>query len=197
MARWTVLDVVNACLGSMGEAPQSALISENPYAVAAKKLLERMNTDKQAPGFWFNREILRIDADPETGELRLPTDTLDVRVSDPHGYLVKRGQRLYNPLEGTYDVGATVTVQLIREIPFADLDPIPQEYIAYHVVSKFQKDYDADQAKVKQTDNDLEQARRTLNATETRNANVNMLTTVASAAQRVKVFGGRVRSSRR
>lgn len=189
---WTKLDVVNDCLGSMGELPINSLPTLHPYGAAAENLLRRATTDCQRGGFWFNTETLTVTPS-QIGELYLPEDCVSVW---PTGYdsgrWAQRGNKLYDLHNQTFVSDHPVTVIMVRALDFEILPSVMQEIVAWTAIEKFCLQYDADSQKVQQAAENLRSARRDLNAETTRNAKVNLFN-ASSADFRA---GGRLRIRR-
>lgn len=179
MAFLTELDVVNECLGTLGELPLNTLDDEHDLVPAARSALTRAMMREQAKVWWFNKEVTTLTPAVGTGYISVPSDTIRIDPTDATLNYVQRGTRLYQPYAPAtvdkYKFTAPVECWLVRLLPFEDLPPMAQDVIALAAVGDFVKDYDADTNKVSQYKDDYKQALMTLNAEHIRNVNANRL----------------------
>lgn len=146
----TRLDVVNACLAIMGEAPLNSLNEDHQYRDAAITLLDSNLTSVQAPGWWYNRESLYFAVSPEDNRIYIPGDVDNVLFQDPA--LVARGRVVYNLDAGTdrFPSGYRVAGLLIRTLSL-DLLPVSiAKLIKMKTVLEFQTQFDGDSTKTRQ-----------------------------------------------
>ena len=154
----TQLTVVNACLASMGEEPINSLAEENAFVNSAKFALEQATTNEQSAGWWFNKEILKLRPDT-SGQYVVPTDVIDLNVEAVPGWLVMRGNRLYDtakaePLTGTQDY----SVNIIRLLAFEDMPFHIKRLVKAATVILFQQSYDGDAQKIKEAESEYASA---------------------------------------
>lgn len=150
----TTLDVVNDCLATLGEAPLNSLTEPHTDRPAAQRLLARINSEVQAPGWWFNLEALTLQPTASTGYVQLPGDCLKwesgVRSSDTlvrsqaKPWFVQRGTRLYDTRTNSYEINESVTGEIVRLVPFEELPSVVNEYVAAATVLRFQSGFDGD-----------------------------------------------------
>lgn len=145
MAAITPLTVVNACLKTMGETPLNALDADHPYVQAALNILTESNTVEQMVGWWFNTDYPHLSADPHTGFVVVPGDTLNLELDNTS--LVQRGNRLWDTVNQTFSIGVPVLAKLIREITFDQLPRNVQEMVSLRAQLDFQAAFDADNQK--------------------------------------------------
>lgn len=148
----TRLDVVNACLAIMGEAPLNALTEDHAFKEGALRILDRNDDDIQSRGWWYNLENLLLRVNPQDNRVYMPTDIGTVR---PEGHwgarYVQRGRVLYDLHEGTDRFPSTfqLRVKFIRKIPIQDCPQSVGAYIARKTVMDFQQEFDGDQTKTR------------------------------------------------
>lgn len=188
----TELDVVNMCLGTMGETPLNALVDDHPFIAAARSSLRVVNNREQSKGWWFNQELVTLSPDPSSKNIMLPLDAIRVDPIDPSKALVQRGRRLFDPATSSYSFLAPVKVRLIRGLPFEDLPPSAQSYVGISATLDFCGVFDADSRKVANLVSQRGEAYTTLHAEHIRNQNVNMLTrpSMANALARLGTTAG-------
>ncbi|WYW04343.1 tail protein [Pseudomonas phage vB_PpuP-Kurepalu-1] len=193
MAFITELDIVNACLKSMGEQPLNSISGGSPIVTAAQESLRTAIMAEQAQGWWFNKEAVTLVADTD-GYFYAPADTLDLDTDLTPPWLSTRGSRLYDNRAGEYfrDKGSMV-VHIIRLVPLDDLPYTAQRLIQTAAVLDFQNSYDADEAKVAKAQEAYATARVTCTAAHIRNVGANALTQGVGGANtfRSRRFYGR------
>jgi hypothetical protein len=131
------LDVINAMLDTISEAPVATLIGPLPLdAQGAQLTLHRVSRSLQTSGWDFNREpgiSLSVDVD---GRVPLPSDALNIDFpQDPT--LRQRGSYAYDALLRTDILGRAITADLIVFRAFDDLPNYAREYIAAAAVVQF------------------------------------------------------------
>ena len=148
----TQLDVINQCLASMALAPITAgEIAGNPYAQAAEAKLNQNTEDTLAKGWWFNERLITTS---------LPAGLL--RVEGNFGRTLSwRGAALgiYDHTTSAY-LSAPYPAKTLGyvDIPFADLPPPLQAYIAALTVVSFQVEFDGSETKMKQLAGEVSRA---------------------------------------
>jgi hypothetical protein len=177
------LDVVNEMLGTMGEAPLNTLEDPHAFRGACLSTLSNLSRQIQAKGWWFNREKLVLAPSALDSTIYLPGDFISVRVPrNAYGQatrnVVQRGRRLYDTEAGTFAFTSSVTVDVVRLIPFQDLPEVAAQYIASKAVLQFQSKYDGDTAKSRELKSRIEGPDGTfaaINIEETRDQQVNLI----------------------
>ena len=198
----TTLDVVNDCLATMGEAPLNALTEPHSYKGAALKQLAKANERIQAPGWWFNIEVMTVIPAPTTGQVQLAGDVVKwssgVRSADTlvrsqaKPWLVKRGSRLYDTRTHSYVITEEATGEVVRLIPFEDLPSVINSYVAAEAALKFQSVYDADNSRRAELQEAWRMARLEANSENIRQLGVNMINNNVRL-QRIKSVTRRLR----
>lgn len=125
----TALDILNSCLRAVGERPVTEYNSNHPTALSARQTVEDTNQDFQSRGWWFNKEYKLKLMPLNTGEVRLPSETLEVTPTGEHRHLVRRDNKLYDPVKHTFNIGVPVTVNLTILIPVEDLPSSAFNYV--------------------------------------------------------------------
>lgn len=170
------LEVINEMLASLGELPVNEIDVDHDLIASGVRKLSITNKREQGKGWWFNTEHLTLQPDAESGEIYLPSDTINVTPRSPHQLLVQRGRRLFDPRrEDGFTINKPVAVKLVRAIPFDDLPDLARAFIGYSAIADFQVDYDADQFKYQQILAKRSDAKRDLGAEDIRNRKVNLL----------------------
>lgn len=168
-----ILTVINSCLGTMGEAPLNAIDDPHPYRAACVSILNTVNREFQARGWWFNRERLTLQPSALDSSIYLPGDTIGVRTENRD--YVQRYRRLYNTDGGTYVFDTEQDVELVRLVPFEETPELYAAYAAAETIQRFQKRYDGDSQKSRELREELKEARIAANAEETRQVKANLI----------------------
>lgn len=175
MAFITELDVVNACLKSMGRAPLNSLAGGSPIITSAQESLRTALMEEQGIGWWFNREMVKLS--PTTnGQVYCPADTLQLTTDENPPWLSTRGNRLYDNRIGDYfTTTKDISVDMLRLIPLDDLPYQAQRLVQCAAVLDFQKSFDSDEQKIKSVTGDYNKAFTLLRAAHIRAVHANML----------------------
>lgn len=178
------LDVVNRCLSTMGETPLNTITEAHGYKGAALARLADASQKVQGRGWWYNTEEITLTPDAITSHVYLPGDTARVifgyvGVAGGNGQhqsrYVQRGRRLYDVVDGVYEITETLKAQVIRALPFEDAPSCVQDLIAAQAVLDFQSNYDGDNNRRAELQNDVKLATIWANAENTRQRRVNLL----------------------
>lgn len=179
----TTLEVVNDCLATMGEAPLNSLTEPHEFKGSAQRLLARSNKNIQAIGWWCNLETVTYSPNPN-GQVQLPGDCIKwqsgVRESKTltrgfaKPWIVQRGSRLYDTRAGSFTITEEVTGEIVRLIPFEDLPPVLNEYVASQTILRFQSNFDADNSKRAELTENWRIARLEARAEQIRQSAVNL-----------------------
>lgn len=168
-----ILTVINDMLGTMGEAPLNAIDDPHPYRAAGVSILNTVNREFQARGWWFNREALTLQPGGLDSSIYLPGDAISVRTENRN--YVQRYRRLYNLDGGTYVFDQAQDVTIVRLIAFEETPELYAAYAASEAVMRFQRRYDGDSDKSRQLAREVMDARMAANAEETRQVKANLI----------------------
>ncbi len=173
------LDVVNDMLGLLGENPLNTLDEDHDLVANALRVLRTANYREQAKSWWFNKELLRLTPDADSGFIYLPTDTIRVDPSNTNLNYVARGRRLFKPfappLESKYVFTQPVDCWLVRLLDFEDLPISAQMFVSASAQYSFQLTVDGDSNKTQELKIAYQQALVTINSEHIRNSDVNLL----------------------
>lgn len=178
----TRLDVVNACLRSMGETPLNAVDLDHPYVASALNILDEMNVLELELGWWFNTDYTTLNPDPDTGYVYIPADSLNCRMNPEDSRYVERGNRMFDTWESTYNIGKALPVCIFRNIDYDDLGIAAKLMISLRTQLSFQDAFDGDAAKYQKLYAQYQQAYGRLRRLHIKNQNLNMMTTNFQAA---------------
>ncbi|AJY43254.1 MULTISPECIES: phage tail protein [Burkholderia] len=180
--RLSQLDVVNACLATMGESPLVAIDDDHPYVQAALTALRNSSAVVQSEGWWFNTDYQNITIDPGTGFAYSPADALSVETA--RAAVIARGTRLYDQMHSSYDMrpvfgAGPIQAAVIREVPFEDIPTMAQHAISARARLDFQASFDGDDNKYSKIGGEYTLAHRLLKAEHTRQSRVNFFDSVS------------------
>lgn len=179
---FTELDVVNACLATLGELPLVELTDEHPMVAAARSNLTEALVSEMHRQWWFNTDFITLTATDE-GYIYAPEDAVAVKIPyQPN--LIMRGRRLYDRNKSSYDLEGSVDAVVVRNIPFDDLPAPAQILVKDSCVLQFQLNYDADNAKTGQIQAKYQNSYRLLNAEHARQIQANGLESPYAALAR-------------
>ena len=188
----TQLDVVNAQLASMGEAPLTSLAIPHPYVAAGLNALRKASRQTQAVGWWFNVGEYDLVPDPEaeyviTGQL--PCGVLAIRA--PYGMALSlRGEKLYDHIEQATRTRAVYGVRVTYELPFEELPPTAQQYVCDKAVLDFQKAYDASDSRTRLCQQDVAASYVIMNQEHIRTIKMNKFRNPTTAEAILATRGG-------
>lgn len=135
----TLLDAVNAVLRNIGSGSVQTLddISLNSDGEDALKAIHDWSIQVQQSGWqWNTDDALTLDPVPQDnptipGRIQLPSNTLRVDTvgKDAPKDLVQRGLYLYDKQNHTFNIGASVLVDLVTALDFEELPQVARNYI--------------------------------------------------------------------
>lgn len=145
----TQLDVVNACIKTMGESKLNTLEDDHPYKDDALDLLDRVLRDVSSRSLWFNTEWLRLIPQATSKYVMLPADVIKVDATSQCGRyrVAQRGRRLFNGGRNSYEFDRPVTVKVARLLDFESCPYEVQMFVRDDAVLRFQSDFDGDNSK--------------------------------------------------
>ena len=175
------LEVVNACLATMGETPLNTLEDDHSYKAAALSYLHQANRIEQKRGWWFNSEYVELVSDDISNYLYIPGDAIAVKTID-RWYVppfAQRGKRLYNVSKNTYEWEHPVCVDIVRLLSFDDLPFHAADVVGYGTVMRFQREYDGDGNRTRELAIDAQSSWANLKAEQLRQVKPNLLDRVS------------------
>ncbi len=175
----SLLDAVNTCLVSVGEAQVSDIFANEAVDVeTAKSIITSQDLAIQAEGWSWNREEALLLNPDDDGFIHLPNLTL--RVSNAYwatsgaiARVVQRGERLYNTEDHTYVFTQPVQVDLIVRLDFTEIPEVARRYITVMAADRFQMTQQGNPSVKRVTEQDILQARTTLEQHEDEVARTN------------------------
>ncbi len=140
MAGTTQLDAINTMLSAIGEAPVNSLSSGLVEAEIAETILNTVNREVQSMGWHFNKEFNKSYAQDTSGEIILGSDILraDSTLEANGKDLVQRGSKMYDRKNHTFNIGASVNLDVVVELDFDDLPEVAKRFITLRSTRIFQ-----------------------------------------------------------
>lgn len=196
MTAITKLDVFNAMIATMGEAPyeDATAAAVHPRYADCIRRLERISTRIQGRGWWFN--TLKFDAtpDPVTGAVDFPCAILSTEGTGLDGWVI-RGNSLYAPMSNEMISTTVRNVRAIVKLEWDDLPPAAQDYIATRATLDFQAAFDSTQSTTARLEKDSAEQWHELNRQHILGVRANRLlstgTLAAISRARGRNSGGR------
>lgn len=171
----TRLEMMNSLLAVNGETPVSSESSTNPAAVQASNTISRVDKKIQLKGWWCNTEVMTLLFAVSTGHVVLPANTLAVFPVDVSAPYVKRGSKLYDTKNNTFNIAADVKVRIVTQLDVSDLPESLAAYIENVAVRDHFIDDDGDVAKARSLDLRSQDAFIYLQRENLAQSNVNIL----------------------
>lgn len=129
---FTELDVVNACLATIGESPLVELEDDHDMVAAARQTMRQSTVAVMHRPWWFNTDFMALQV-ANDHFIYVPRDAVAVNVIG-RSDLTQRGRRLYNRFESTYEMTGPVRVIVTRDLPYEDLPTPAQLHLLNHTV---------------------------------------------------------------
>ncbi len=142
----TVLEAVNIMLSGIREAPVNSLASGLIDAELAETTLYATSRSIQSVGYHFNTEYKYDIAPSVDGYIILPAEFIKAdlssfetqRRSGTNEY-VQRGNRMYDVIEHTYNIGETLSLDIVTLLDFDLLPEDCRRYVALRAARVFQE----------------------------------------------------------
>ncbi len=139
----TILSAVNSMLSTIGEAPVNTLSSGLVDAETAETVLNEVSRDVQSLGWNFNSEPnYKVAADSD-GFVQLPTEIMRAdpvsRYRSSTNEYVQRGNRMYDKVNHTFNIGKALTLDVVVCLPFDHLPEVARRFITVKASRLFQE----------------------------------------------------------
>lgn len=172
-----VLDIVNACLATMGETPLNTLEDDHSYSAAAQEKIKRAHSDVCAKSYWFNTEWVKAVPQADSKFIYIPQDVLRVESRSQCGLfrVTQRGRRLYDVGRNRYEFNGPVVIKIARFLDWDELPYAAQQFIRDDAVLAFQSDFDGDRIKYERLIGYRMQSLADLRAEDIRQKRINLL----------------------
>lgn len=184
------LDVVNHMLKTVGLRKVSTLEGQNPNVIQAEASLDSTNTDFQSQGWWFNKEFNLKLVVNNRDEIIIPDGNLEITIT--HDTLsglsptekqryTKRGNRLYDTIAHSFEIGQSVYVDLVTQVEIEDMPAVASSYLKHLATWEYFVADDGDQIKARELEKMKDQAWARLQAAQLKALNTSALDSPAAA----------------
>jgi len=180
-------------LNVIGESPVSSATSNHPSALSAAVTLNKLTKELQNRGWWFNKEYaLNLLPEVSTGHILIPQGALDIDPNHPYSNLVQRGNRLYDPVNHTYNIGEAVRVDVVLELTIEELPEIAAAFLKAKAAYDFYVNDDGDETKSTRLEKEVARTWASLQQAEMQNSDINSRNRPVSALlrSRIRQIGG-------
>jgi len=131
----TELEAVNFMLLSVGESPVNSLSETRSTNVhLARRTLHQVSRQTQSVGLICNsEEYYKFSLEPvglDVFEIRIPSNILRIDASDNNLKIVRRGNKLYDRENHTYNFEEPMECDVVWFLPFEELPQVVRDYIA-------------------------------------------------------------------
>ena len=135
------LEALNMLLKLIGSNVVNDVTTAHPDVANARTTLARLRKRAQKRGWWFNIDYNVIyQPDPITKEIIIPAEITTFVAKDTAG-VIKRGGKLYNKYDQTYQFEENVQAhRVVRILEWDDMPESMQEYCAYSAAVEFVRD---------------------------------------------------------
>lgn len=178
-------------LAIMGESGVSAETTAHPSVQTATSILATEDYDFQLRGWWFNKETNLTLVQNNSGEVVLPTGTMEMTVSGvgaaspaEKSRYVMRGNRMYDSVGHTYNIGRPVVVNLVVQQPVTDLPAAAANYLLHKAGLAMYLDDDGDTFKTEKLEQRVASAWQKLMASHMKIVSANALDSPSARAVR-------------
>lgn len=180
----TRLSLVNHLLQVVGERRVVTLDNGHPSVIQATQALDGYNRDFQGLGWWFNKNRNQTLVQDNRGEIMIPSETLNFQIAD--GYLrnasplekmryVRRGNRVYDSIANTYEIGRPIVADLTILLEVEDLPQVAASYLKHWAAKNYYEDDDGDNTKAERLDQRVNLAWGALQSAQIATLGVNAL----------------------
>lgn len=193
------LDIVNHMLKNVGLRKVNTLEGENPNVVQAEASLDGTDVDFQSPGWWFNKEYNLKLVVNNRGEIIIPDGSLEITIahdtlsaSGPNAKsrYVKRGNKLYDAIDHTFEINKSVYVDIVTQIPIDDMPAVASSYLKHMATWEYFVADEGDQIKAKELEKQMTRAWGKLQAASLKALNTNALDSPAAAKLMYRIRNG-------
>lgn len=115
----TLLDAINTCLSSLGEARVTSTTVRHPTVDLIRSTIDMKKTELLEKGWWFNTAQAKMYPSP-TGEMEAPVDTLSILGYCGEMY-IERGGMLFDLDNNTQYFTEPKSMQITYNLDFEDL----------------------------------------------------------------------------
>jgi len=146
------LEAINLLLRAIGSDPVNSITTSQPDVANARDTLNRYRGRVQKRGWWCNIQYC-VEFQVANNEIRIPKEYTTVIFDN--ATLVKRGNRLFDKYNNTYQFTESVTARrTIYTLPWDEMPNSMREVVAYQAAASFVRDEIEDSNKSEQLQNE-------------------------------------------
>lgn len=158
MSGLTQLEALNRVLSARGITKVFSYDSTHPAAVSARDQVEFAIDQVLQKYNWFATDY-KVTLSPDgSGEVLLPANVTHVDPTDTHSVYVVRGDKLYDPENSTFNIGASVECIIRFELTWDDYPPSIKQLITWNAVKLALMDRQDEPARLREIDRMILQA---------------------------------------
>jgi hypothetical protein len=177
LAPMTELEAINDMLSLISESPVASLDEASRVADAqtAVQILRRQLRDTQTRNWDWNTENGMWFSPDMDGNIVLPRNCIKVDPTDPRLDYVRRGDKLWDRTNKTFNIGKRVQLDIVFILPFEDIPETARRYISIAAGRKFENRIIGDSTSHQINEADVMQAWAILLQEECDNAELNVV----------------------
>lgn len=184
------LDIVNHMLKNVGLRKVNTLEGQNPNVVQAEASLDGTNIDFQSPGWWFNKEQNLKLVVNNRGEIIIPDGSLEITIAfdtlsasgpSAKSRYVKRGNKLYDSINHTFEINQSIYVDIVTQVEIDDMPSVASSYLKHLATWEYFIADEGDQIKAKELEKIKMTAWGKLQSAQLKALNTNALDSPAAA----------------
>lgn len=168
------VDAINEILGVSGDSPVTAVDSDYEQAIIARRILLSNSRSIQSKGYWFNENEDMNLLPNISGEVELPSNTINCEIQDDNGALIQRGLKIYDRSLNTFVLNKTLVATVTE---FLEWDLTPQTF-RQHIIALSKKQYNDEYFGSQELDASLtrivKETKNILDAEDVDNRDINM-----------------------
>lgn len=143
------LDIINSMIATTGVAPLAASDTTHPSYLEADSILEEVLEDFGAKQLWFNTSKRTLQPDSVTGQIVLPSNTMDCAPTCITDNFVVRGRFLFDMTNNTDNIAKEVECYITVRVALNDMPPAALQYVRAEARLKFFVDQDGSDKKIR------------------------------------------------
>jgi hypothetical protein len=198
----TTLGAVNSMLSTIGEAPVNNLSSGLVDAEIAETVLNEVSRSVQSTGWNFNTEPDYTFSADTDGNVLLPTNIIRVDLANSKtkyrsstSEYVQRGDKIYDKVKHTFNIGKSLTVDVVVLLDFEVIPEVARRYIATKASRIFQERVVGSDTLSRHNRTDEQEALFALKEMEADNGDYNIFDDYSTASVLDRSIGTRVISN--
>lgn len=154
----TMKEVINHLLSVIGEDPVTSAESNHPSALIAKENINRVSKELQIQKWWFNTDYNLKLSPNGVGNILVPSRTLFIDPVDTRSNIVRRGDKMYNPIDHTFIFTSPIYVDVVLLLDIEEIPESAANYVQHKAALDMYVNEDGDQIKTSKLETRVESA---------------------------------------